>query len=122
MATPRPISAVRYCTTTLTEVTSVRPYRARKDAGRVTAAISTGSRASAEPNTKNSTASAAVPASSVSASMPNPSLAWPPFISSVIPVTATWLPSGSRGRIAAVISGPRLGGDSSPEYGVNTSP
>jgi hypothetical protein len=72
-------------------------------------------RPAAEPNTNASTASAAVPASSVSASTPNPSLACPPLVSSFIPVTATVLPADSCGLIAAVICGPRLGGFSSPE-------
>ncbi len=95
---------------------------ARKQAGIATAAISNGTRASAEPNTNASTASAAVPASSVSASTPNPCLACPPLVSSFIPVTATVLPGGSSGRMAAVICGPRLGGFSSPVYGVKTRP
>ena len=99
---------------TLTVVISVRPYRAAKQAGIATAAIASGTTASAEPNTNNSTPSAAAPASSVSARTPNPSLVWPPLASSFIPVTATVLPGGSAGRIAAVICGPRLGGDSSP--------
>ena len=95
---------------------------ARKQPGIATAAISNGIRASAEPNTSASTASAAAPASSVSASTPNPWLAWPPLVSSFIPVTRTPLPAGSAGVIAAMISGPRLGGDSSPANGVNTRP
>jgi hypothetical protein len=107
---------------TLTEVTSVRPKIARKQAGIATTAISSGTSASAEPNTNTSTASAPAPASSVSASTPKPSLAWPPLSSSFIPVTATLLPGGSSGVNAAVICGPRLGGDSSPANGVNTSP
>ncbi len=95
---------------------------ARKVAGIATAAIASGTRARAEPNTNASTASAAAPASSVSASTPNPCLACPPLASSFIPVTATVLPGGRSGRIAAVICGPRLGGFSSPVYGVNTRP
>ena len=87
---------------------------ARKQAGIATAAISSGTRASAEPNTNARTASAAVPASSVSASTPNPWLPCPPLASSFIPVTATVLPGGSSGRMAAVICGPGLGGFSSP--------
>jgi hypothetical protein len=108
------MSAARYCTITLTVVISVRPKIARKQPRMATAAISSGTRASAEPNTNASTASAAAAASSVSASTPNPCLAWPPLVSSFIPVTATRLPAGSAGVIAAVICGPRLGGDSSP--------
>ena len=47
---------------TLTLVISDSPKIARKHAGIATAAISSGTRASAEPNTKTSTASAAAPA------------------------------------------------------------
>jgi hypothetical protein len=69
---------------------------------------------SAEPKTNTRTASAAAPASIVSASTPNLFVAWPPLTSSFIPVARTWLPGGSARVIAAVICGARLGGDSSP--------
>ena len=99
----------------LMSVKVVRPRITRKVARIATAAISSGRKASSEPNTNASTASAPSPPSSVSASTPLSPLLVPWFVaSSSMPVTRTVAPVGSAGRSAAVTAGPRSGALNAP--------
>jgi hypothetical protein len=104
----------------LTSVRLVSPRMTRKVVRIATPAISSGTRASSEPNTNASTASAPSPPSSVSASTPPPS-ASPPPASWPIPVTWRVADGGSAPRIAAPTAGPRSG-PPKPDGGGNTSP
>src|SRR6266487_212448 len=120
IATPRPMSATRNCTMKLTSVKVVKPRITRKVARIETAAISSGTRASSEPNTKASTASAPSPPSSVSVSTPVPP---PPSLadSSSKPVTRSVAAGDRAPPIAVATAGPRSG-PPRPVGGVNTSP
>ena len=92
MATPRPINAMRNSTTKLTSVTVVRP-RTRRNVVRIeTAAISSGTSARNDANTKISTASAPVAPSSVSNRTLGPEVS-PPADSSPYDVRPTSKPA-----------------------------
>src|SRR6266542_5471380 len=110
MATPRPIRATRYCTMNDTSVKVVRPRITSRAVRIDTAAISSGMKASSEPNTNASTASAPTPPSSVSA---RTLLPWPPpsllVASSSRPVTWTVAPAGRPRCSARATVGPRSG-------------
>ena len=69
---PSPISATRNWTMKLTSTSPVRPSTARKVVRMATAAISSGTRARNEPNTKASTSRAPMAPTSVSTSTPVP--------------------------------------------------
>ena len=72
MATPSPMSATRNSTIIETLVRAVTPQRTRKVAMIETMAISRGTNASSEANTKASTTSAPSPPSTDSRSTPGP--------------------------------------------------
>ena len=72
MATPSPISATRNSTIIETLVTCVTPHRTRKVVMIETIAISRGTKASSEANTKASTTSAPRPPSTDSSNTPGP--------------------------------------------------
>src|SRR6266536_2843975 len=123
MATPRPIRATRYCTTNETSVKVVRPRITSRAVRIDTAAISSGMKASREPNTNASTASAPTPPSSVSA---RTLVSWPPplplLASSSRPVTWTVAPAGRLRCSACATLGPRSGAFGPKLPGTNTSP
>ena len=77
MATPRPISEIRNCTTKLTSLKVVRPSTSRKVVRMETAAISSGTNARNEAKTNSSTSSAPAAPSSVSARTLGPSVSPP---------------------------------------------
>ena len=74
MATPRPIRAIRNCTTKLTSLNVVRPSTSKNVVRIETAAIIIGTSARNDAKTKISTSSAPAAPSSVSASTLGPSL------------------------------------------------
>jgi len=106
MATPRPIRATRYCTRKLTSVTAVSPKMARNAARMATAATSSGTSASSDPNTNASTTRAPTPPASVSTSTPvSPGRDSASAASSSIPVTSTDEPAGRAARSRSVTAG-----------------